>query len=158
MESAGSSHTFSEIFLHLNWHCLNDRPLIAPEIESFLHAFIREYCAKTKGVHFKGIGGTETHIHMVFQMEPFVLLSEFIGRIKGASSHEVNSRLGSGTLNWQRGYGAVSFSRDTLPLFWNMSPNRKNTTVLKTPSKCWSGMGKKGRAEANRKAALKRAP
>ena len=67
MTTPGSGHTFSEVFLHVNWHCLNDRPLIAPRIEPSLHAFIQEYCAKIKGIHFNGVGGTETHIHLVFQ-------------------------------------------------------------------------------------------
>ena len=113
--SYGSSHNFSEIFLHLNWHCAKDRPLLTPTIEPDCHAFIEEYCAKVKGIHFKEIGGTETHIHLVFQFEPFVELTDFIGKIKGASSHEMNQRFGRDSLEWQRGYGIVSFSKKHLP-------------------------------------------
>lgn len=54
-------------------------------------------------------------LHLVFQMEPFVLLSECIGKIKGAGSHEMNKRFGAGTLKWQRGYGVVRFSKKHLP-------------------------------------------
>ena len=115
MAGSGSGHTFSEIFLHLNWHCLKDRPLIAPRMEPVLHPFIEEYCSKIKGIHFSGVGGTETHVHLVFQMEPFVPLSDFIGQAKGASSHEMNKRFGPGTLQWQRGFGIVSFSKKHLP-------------------------------------------
>ena len=115
MTTTGSGHTFSEIFLHLNWHCLQDRPLITASIEAPLHAFIQEYCAKIRGIHFKGVGGTETHIHLVFQFEPFAALSEFIGQVKGASSHEMNKQFGAGTIQWQRGFGIVSFSKKHLP-------------------------------------------
>jgi len=115
MGNSGCGHIFSEIFLHLNWHCRNDTPLITPRIEPSLHAFIQEYCAKIRGIHFKGVGGTDTHVHLAFQFEPFVGLTEFIGQVKGASSHEMNKRFGSGTLAWQRGYGIVSFSKKHLP-------------------------------------------
>ena len=111
----GTSHTFSEIFFHLNWHCKDDEPLIQPEIEPKLYETIDEYCRKVKGVHFKKIGGTCDHVHLVFQMEPFVPLSDFIGKVKGYSSHAINEIYGKGTIKWQRGYGIVSFSRTHLP-------------------------------------------
>lgn len=110
----GSGHVFSDILLHLNWHCKNDRPMIGAEFESQLHALIEEYCRKTKGIHYQRVGGTADHLHLVFQMEPFVVLSDFIGQVKGYSSHEANKLLGAGTLKWQRGYGVVSFSRKHL--------------------------------------------
>ena len=85
----GSGHIFSEIYLHLNWHCHNDKPMIKPKIESSLHELLEQYCRKVKGIHFERVGGTETHVHWRFQMEPFVLLSDFVGKIKGGSSHEI---------------------------------------------------------------------
>jgi len=110
----GSSHTFSEIYLHVNWHCVSDQPMIGPEIEPNLYELIEEYCRTEKGVHYHKVNGSEDHVHLVFQMEPFVLLSEFLGKVKGYSSHEVNKVFGPGTLKWQRGYGIVSFSKKHL--------------------------------------------
>jgi putative transposase len=98
-----------------------------------VHAFIEEYCGKVKGVHFKGIGGTETHVHLAFQMEPFVLLSDFIGKVKGANSHEMNKAWGSGAIRWQRGYGVVSFSGKFLPgilqYVWKQKEHHRNGTT-----------------------------
>ena len=112
--SQGFSHVFSEIYLHLNWHCRNDEPMITADIEPDLYELVRAYCRKVKGIHFERVGGTEDHVHLVFQMEPFVLLSEFIGKIKGSTSHDINKQFGADTLKWQRGYGIVSFSRKHL--------------------------------------------
>lgn len=109
------SHNFSEIYLHLNWHCKDDRPLIRPEIEPILHTFLLDYCRGTKGIHEAVCGGTADHIHLAFRMEPIVTLSGFIGDIKGASSHAVNQRFGKGMLYWQRGFGIVSFAKQHLP-------------------------------------------
>jgi len=123
--SRGSSHNFSEIYLHLNWHCKGDEPMIRPEIQGRLYEVIEEYCRKIKGIHYEGVGGAEDHVHLAFQMEPFVLLSDFIGKIKGASSHGINKVSGAGTLKWQRGYGVVSFSKKHLPGILTYVRNQK---------------------------------
>ncbi len=115
MGEEGSSHTYSEIFIHYNWHCIRDRNLIVPSLETAIHNDITEYCRKSKGVHFFGIGGTSNHVHLVVQVEPYVGISDFVGRVKGANSHEINKRFGRDTLGWQRGYGVVSFSKKNLP-------------------------------------------
>ena len=88
--------------------------MIRGKMEPPLHNFFKEYCKKVKGVHYIESNGTEDHIHLVFQMEPFVVLSEFLGKIKGASSHEMNEQFGHDALHWQRGYGVVSFSKKHL--------------------------------------------
>jgi len=51
-------------------------------------------------------------------MPPTLTISEFIGQIKGASSHEVNEQfaLRGKVLQWQAGYGVVSFG--TRDLEW----------------------------------------
>ena len=121
----GSGHIFSEIYLHLNWHCHNDKPMIKPSIEPLLYEFLQGYCRKVKGIHFGKVGGTETHVHLVFQMEPFVHLSDFIGKIKGSSSHEMNEQFGAGTLQWQRGSGVVSFAKKNLPSMIRYVDNQK---------------------------------
>ena len=121
----GSSHIYSEIFLHTTWHCHENQPMINSDIETSLFKYIEEYCKKVKGVHFKGIGGTETHIHFVFQMEPFVSLSDLIGKIKGSSSHEVNMEFGKDSIKWQRGYGVVSFAKKNLGAVLKYVKNQK---------------------------------
>ena len=145
--SRGSSHNFSEIYLHLNWHCKDDEPMILPEIQGRLYEIIKEYCRKVKGIHYEGIGGTEDHVHLAFQMEPFVPLSDFIGKIKGASSHEVNKVFGAGTLKWQRGYGIVSFSKKHLPgilsYVENQAGHHKGGTTNKVLETHWVEMGER---------------
>ena len=109
------SHVFHEIFLHVNWHCHDDQGLITPDREALVHGYIEEYCRKFRGVFFQGIGGTATHIHLAFQMEPFVAPADFIGKAKGYSSHQANKQLGGDALKWQRGYGIVSLAALNLP-------------------------------------------
>jgi putative transposase len=109
-----SSHVFSEILLHINWHCKGDFPFLKGDMEAKVCEHIRDYCMKTKGVRFLGIGGTETHVHLVIQIEPNICASEWIGKAKGACSHDMNARSRKQVLQWQRGFGAVSFARRDL--------------------------------------------
>jgi putative transposase len=133
-------HVFHEIFLHINWHCKGDLPQIKPDMEKALYPFITEYCRKNKGVHFKCIGGTETHIHLAVQVEPFVLVSDFVGKVKGASSYHINHLFGKGALQWQRGYGVVSFAERNLGSVCKYISEQKlhhrNGTVNKTLESC----------------------
>jgi putative transposase len=53
----------------------------------------------------------------VATVPPTLLISDFIGQLKGGSSHDVN-HLGLGNakaLQWQAGYGVVSFGTGDLP-------------------------------------------
>jgi len=55
---------------------------------------------------------------VVVTIPPTVLISDLVGQVKGASSHEVNQQVGRGgkLLQWQAGYGVVSFG--TRDLDW----------------------------------------
>jgi len=109
-----STHVFSELFVHLNWHCKADQPMIVPGLEPKLHDHIEQYCEKCKGVKFISVGGTLTHVHLLIQFEPFICLADWMGKIKGGSSHDMNEEAKRTVLQWQRGYGAVSFARHDL--------------------------------------------
>ena len=109
-----ASHVFHEIYLHINWHTKHDQRLLTPKIEPLVHGLLRERCRATKGVYIHEIGGTEDHVHLAINIEPFVTISELIGELKGASSHDANAQLRYKALEWQRGYGVVSFGKKQL--------------------------------------------
>jgi len=120
-----SSHVFHEIYLHINWHTLGNRPMITPYLEPMIFDFIRQRCINTDGVYFYGIGGNEYHDHLVVSIEPDILISKFIGDIKGACSHEINATAGAKVLDWQRGYGVVSFAKKDLKWILEYVANQK---------------------------------
>ncbi len=110
-----SSHVYHEIYLHLNWHTKNSQPLLSEQLEQSVHNFLRDRCRSIKGVYFHGVGGTATHIHLAVNIEPFVCISDMVRELKGASSHATNERLRRKALEWQRGFGVVSFGMKNLP-------------------------------------------
>lgn len=110
-----SSHVFHEIYLHLNWHTKGDHPTCRGEVEELIHTLLAEKARRIKGAFLHRLGGTDTHVHLAVQIEPFVAVSDLVQELKGASAHEVNKRMGRKVLEWQRGYGVVSFGRKNLP-------------------------------------------
>ncbi len=109
-----SIRVYSEINLHITWHTKNSLPMIRQSLEPDLHKFLRNKVVETPGTYFHAIGGIETHVHLAVTIKPSVHLDEWIGKLKGASSHEMGK-----ALQWQEGYGIVSFG--TKDLKWVMS-------------------------------------
>ena len=97
-----SRNYYSEIRLHMVWHTQLSRPLLTAAVEAVAHQGIRQKIIHWPGALVQEIGGTETHVHVVVSSAPTVPISEFIGRLKGASSHGVNQKLGGGRklLEW----------------------------------------------------------
>ncbi len=109
---------YCEINLHLTWHTKLSRPLITPEIEPLVHQYVRKKAIDIGGIYIHEIGGIETHVHVAVSIEPTVTISEMFGLFKGYSAHEVNQQVGRGgkVIEWQAGYGVVSFG--TRDLEW----------------------------------------
>ena len=110
-----ASHVYHEIYLHITWHTKDDSPLLIPNIEPIVHEILTGRCHATKGVYLHGINGTPTHIHLAINIEPQVTISELVGELKGFSSHEFNKQQRMKRLEWQRGFGVVSFGQRNLP-------------------------------------------
>jgi putative transposase len=122
-----SRNYYSELHLHMVWHTKLSRPLLTPDVERFTHRYLRGRLINTPGVYVHEVGGTETHVHLAVTIPPTVLISELIGQLKGASSHEVNKQLGvrRKLLEWQAGYGVVSFGTKDLEWVRNYIRNQK---------------------------------
>ncbi len=128
-----SAHAFHEIYLHITWHNNHDCE-ITPTIEKMLHEIILSKCNTIDGIYVHELGGTETHIHLAISINPTIKISDFIGLIKGHSSHEVNTRLNDHPINWKKGYGVVSFSKRNLKLvkdyIINQKEHHKNNSII----------------------------
>jgi putative transposase len=111
-----SRNYYCGINLHLVWRTKDSLPLLTETVEPLAHKALRHKMLNAPGVFVHEIGGIENHVHVCLTTPPTLLISEFIGELKGASSHEVNQRRGQKVLQWQDGYGVVSFG--TKDLAW----------------------------------------
>jgi REP element-mobilizing transposase RayT len=110
-----SRNYYAEINLHLTWHTKESSSLLVPDVEKVVHHYLRGRCMNTPGVYIHEIGGIETNVHLAVSIAPTVLISELVGQLKGASAHEANQKRGRRVLEWQTGYGVVSFGTKDLP-------------------------------------------
>jgi putative transposase len=118
---------YSEIHLHLVWHTKLSLPLLTPRVEAVTHHYLRGKLINTPGAFVHEVGGTETHVHVAVTVAPTILISDLVGQLKGASAHEVNQKLGQGRklLEWQSGYGVVSFGTKDLEWVKNYIRNQR---------------------------------
>jgi putative transposase len=121
-----STRAYSEINLHITWHVKESLPIITEIIEPRLYHYLKHYALQSKGLIVHDVGGTETHVHIAVTIPPTLPISEWIGKLKGASSHYVNHELvNRKLLDWQRGYGVVSFGTKDLQWVINYIRNQK---------------------------------
>lgn len=115
-----SSRSYAEINLHITWHTKNNYPFITPALEPELWAFIKDRIVTQENVFFHAIGGMPDHVHIAASFYPPFEIDRWVGEIKGASSH----RFGK-ALQWQSGYGVVSFGTKDLPWVVNYINDQK---------------------------------
>jgi len=109
----------------MTWGTKNREPLIQPEFEVDLHNLIAGKAAEL-GAFVHAVGGIEDHVHLVASVPPRISLAEFIGQVKGNSSHFVNHELSIGSyFAWQAEYGVVSFGGKQLDFVVKYAKNQR---------------------------------
>jgi REP element-mobilizing transposase RayT len=68
-----------------------------------------------------------------------ITISEFIGQLKGYSAHEINHKFGGKLLEWQTGYGVVSFGTGDLQWVKGYILNQRERHQTGGSSIGWSG-------------------
>ncbi len=103
------------LFYHIVFATKEREPLITPDIEQEVHGYLVGK-ATALGAIVYAVNGMEDHVHMVASVPPKLALSDFVGQIKGATSYHINhmSDRGETLLDWQRGYGVLSFGEKHL--------------------------------------------
>ena len=102
------------LFYHFTWSTKGRMLSIMPEWEADLYRVIVAK-AQALGAIVYAVGGIEDHVHLVASVPPKLALSNFIGQIKGNSSHFVNHvKKPEVHFIWQRSYGVVSFGEKRL--------------------------------------------
>ena len=106
---------YHQLYYHLVWATKNREPLIVPQLESELHAYLRGKGLELGGI-VHAVGGMEEHIHVAASIRPRIAVATFVGQLKGASSHWV-THVSSQRMpfEWQEGYGALTFGKRALP-------------------------------------------
>ena len=100
---------FWNLYYHVVWGTKNRLPLITEQIEKQLYKYITMKADELKSITY-AIGGIHDHIHIIASIPPTLSISEYVGKIKGSSSHFVNHRFNNVQFfGWQEKYGVFSF-------------------------------------------------
>lgn len=94
--------------------------MIGEKLQPELYAFLKNKVVETRGAYFHAIGGIETHIHLGCSVRPSIHIDEWVGQLKGGSSFEMGK-----DLQWQAGYGIVSFGTKDLKFVIDYIHNQK---------------------------------
>ena len=117
-------NVYSEINLHITWHTKQRAAVIVDGIERQLYQYLQQRVRQAPGVICQALGGTTDHLHLAVTVPPTLLVSHWVGQLKGASAHYINHQIANRKiLEWQSGYGIVSFGTRDLP--WVVSYVRK---------------------------------
>jgi REP element-mobilizing transposase RayT len=101
--------TFWRSYAHLVWATKNREPLIGPEIEARLYAYLVSKAAEL-GCYVYAVNGVSDHVHLIVSIPPKHSVAWVVKNLKGGSSHFITHELkpGPGAFAWQRGYGYLS--------------------------------------------------
>lgn len=105
--------SFWRNYYHIVWATKNREPLITPEIEPRLFAYIVRKAAEL-GAYIYAIDGWTEHTHVVTAIPPHVAVSHLVKMAKGASSHDLNQQGLPVHFAWQRGYGVLTLGQRQL--------------------------------------------
>lgn len=108
------AHTYYKIWVHIIWSTKDRRPLLNSELRPQLFQHVHEK-AIAEGYYLDIVNGVDDHLHSLFSLNPKFAISEVVNKIKGESSHWINS---NGFLKtkfaWQEGYAAFSVSESAV--------------------------------------------
>jgi REP element-mobilizing transposase RayT len=102
-----SSHICLRV--HFIWSTARREPLIHPDWESRLFAYLGAILANHDGT-LLAANGTSDHIHLYTSLPATLSLSDAANALKSNSSRWIHDTLALPAFTWQSGYGAFSVS------------------------------------------------
>jgi putative transposase len=106
--------TFSQIYIQIVFAVKRREGLIADSWKEELYKYITGVI-QNKGQKMIAINGVADHLHILVGMKPDCCLSDLVRDIKKASTTYIKEKkLTKLKFEWQRGFGAFSYSHSSL--------------------------------------------
>src|SRR2546429_8602381 len=105
------SHVFHQLYFHFAWATHSREPLIDRVWRPQLLEIINEE-VKTRGGWPIRHNPMPDHAHLLCRLPPTVLIAEFIGQVKGATSFRVNKEIHPKfKLQWQERFSVLTLRK-----------------------------------------------
>jgi len=118
-------NTYTQLHIHTIFAVQNRLSLIGQTWDTRLYEYIAGIIRSNNHKPLI-VNGMPDHIHCVFGLRPSQSISDLMEAVKGSSSKWINeNHLARGKFNWQKGYGAFSYSKSQLPALIEYVHNQK---------------------------------
>lgn len=102
------AQSLASVLVHLVFSTKHRQPLIRPDVEAELHAYLSTVLREMESPAI-AINGTEDHVHILFRLGRKVALAEVVEELKKRSSKWIKTRGPAyADFYWQSGYEAFS--------------------------------------------------
>jgi putative transposase len=109
------SHVWHQLYYHFAWGTLDRQPLIEREKRPELLRIVAEEVSKRGGTLIR-VNAMPDHAHLLVRLPLTILVSDFIGEVKGASTYRFNREASPLLpLRWQEGYGVLTLREAEVP-------------------------------------------
>jgi REP element-mobilizing transposase RayT len=117
--------TFTKILVHFVFSTKNRAPIITPEIEPRLHAYMRGI-AKNHESPVIAMNGTTDHVHMLISISKKIAVAQLMEEVKRDSSSWIKKQDRKfDAFYWQEGYGAFSIGESAVERVTQYIDNQK---------------------------------
>jgi REP element-mobilizing transposase RayT len=119
------AQSLSKLYVHIVFNTKYNRPVIQPEVEDELYAYIGGIIKANQSIPIR-IGGTSNHIHILAVMSKNISLAKLVEEIKRNSSRWIKSKGKQYHLfSWQGGYAGYSVSQSVVDRVKRYIENQK---------------------------------
>jgi len=109
------AQTLVSLMVHVIFSTRNREPLITPEIEAELFAYMGGIL-KNRESRLLDAGGTANHVHLLISQSKNIGLSSLMKDVKKDSSSWIKTKgIRFRNFHWQDGYGAFSIGESNIP-------------------------------------------
>ena len=105
------ANTYTQMNVHAVFSVKGRGNFISSKWKDELFKYIAGTLKGTKNYSL-AVGGYKDHVHVFFELNPTISVSDVLKNMKSKSSKWINTKgFVSGKFEWQKGYGAFTYSR-----------------------------------------------
>jgi len=126
------ANTYSQINIHCVFAVKGRDNLIKKNFRDDLHKYMSGIL-RNDNAYPLAVGGWKDHVHVFFELHPDSKIADLMRMLKATSSKWINdNKLMNVKFQWQKGYGAFSYSRsqrnDVINYIINQEQHHKKKT------------------------------
>lgn len=126
------ANSYTQLNIHVVFVVKNRENILSEKISNRLFEYLTGILRNLEQFPL-AVGGYKNHVHLFFELNPKISLSEVVQKLKSNSSKWINdNKLVLGKFEWQQGYGGFSYAKSQRNTVINYIINQKEHHKQKT--------------------------